>query len=71
MAGPKLAVATIRYKLAGKERTWDVGSVLPDDNEATMREHLREWFPTAEFLGVTFELDAPPKAEPTPNPERA
>lgn len=52
---PVSAIATIRYRFRGVENTWEVGAFLPDDNQETMKEHLRNWLPEADFLGVTFE----------------
>lgn len=41
----------IRYRDgSGKEKDWFIG-VTADDNEATLREHLKKHLPAADFVG--------------------
>lgn len=39
-------------------REWRVACILPDDDEASMRRHLKRHNPGATFLGVRFEEQA-------------
>ncbi len=44
--------ACIRYRDgSGKIKDWFIGAIPGEDNEETLREHLRRSLPAAEFIG--------------------
>ena len=39
----------------GRDKTWSIGCDLDQDNEETIREHLKRWIPDATFVRVEFK----------------
>ena len=52
----KANTAIIRYRTPeGKIVTWAIGAIAGKDNEATLREHLNRYYPSAEFIGFVIK----------------
>ena len=65
------ALATVRYLEDSKEYEWSFMAHAENDNERTLRRHLKTWRPKARFLGFTMEPwdkpfthSRPPNSEP-------
>jgi hypothetical protein len=46
--------AVTTYRLNGKEHVWNIAAICKD-TEATIRVHLKNIIPQAEFVSVAFE----------------
>ena len=53
------AIVRIEFVQDGKTRFWNVGADSEKDNEETVREHLKAWKPTAEYVGFTIKKLTP------------
>lgn len=52
----EMGIAHIQYRdSSGNIRQWSVGVLMGVDNEYTLREHLKKYCPTAEFISCEFE----------------
>jgi hypothetical protein len=47
-------VAEITYRLDGVLKTWPVSCHVVNDNEQSMRRHLKRCIPRAKFVSVTI-----------------